>query len=128
MNDNAIRFEVWISQDALFRGIYKVQAERPDAYENSIRFINPFHPGKQFWRLNIGKAHWHRTKEEAIAVAEEMRARKIGQLERQIEKLKALDFASATGEPPEEYRNADFVNQNGEPCHIVESGAVLANG
>lgn len=35
---------------------------------------------------------WHRTKESAIAKAEEMRKKKIASLKKQIEKLEKMEF------------------------------------
>ena len=46
--------------------------------------------------VRLGKDIWQ-TKEEAIANAEEKREKKIKQLEKQIEKLKAIDFTQIRG-------------------------------
>lgn len=59
------------------------------------------HPGGEliWYKLEGGRSefysrgnNWHRTPEAAIACAEERRAAKIASLERQIERLKKLEF------------------------------------
>ena len=41
----------------------------------------------------VSGAQWHRTKEEAIADADRRRLKKIERLEKEIERLKAMDFS-----------------------------------
>ena len=73
--------KVWISKYALGQGIFQRQAEI-----HSDGVCKPVNLG---W---ISKSCWHKTKEEAIARAEEMRKAKIASLKKQLEKLENLRF------------------------------------
>ncbi len=76
--------KVWITKWALAKGILQGTFCLEPDWQNWIRvdgFMCWFLPGE-----------WHRTEAKAIAQAEAMRVRKIGALEKQIARLKALRF------------------------------------
>ena len=78
--------KVWITKYALTSGIIEINAEITDngsAYDMGTSFPTYYHEeGKE----------WHRTKESAIAKAEEMRKKKISSLQKQIKKLENINF------------------------------------
>lgn len=76
---------VWITKYALTKGILRAEG-RVSRISTSIFLFGPdsfFGEGDQ----------WHRTREAAIARAEEMRKAKIASHEKSIEKLRKLSFA-----------------------------------
>lgn len=78
--------KVWITKYALTTGIFEMTAEITEhgsAYDMHSSFPTYYHgEGKE----------WHKTKESAIARAEEMRQKKIASLKKQIEKLEGIKF------------------------------------
>ena len=78
--------KVWITKYALTTGIFEMTAEITEhgsAYDMHSSFPTYYHgEGKE----------WHKTKESAIARAEEMRQKKIESLKKQIEELKKMRF------------------------------------
>lgn len=78
--------KVWITKYALTTGIFEMTAEITEhgsAYDMHSSFPTYYHgEGKE----------WHKTKESAIARAEEMRHKKIASLKKQIEKLEGMKF------------------------------------
>ena len=78
--------KVWITKYALTTGVFEITAEITkdgSAYDMHTSLPTFFHgEGKE----------WHRTKEAAIAKAEEMRQKKIESLKKQIEKLEQMKF------------------------------------
>ena len=78
--------KAWITKYALTTGIFEITAEITEhgsAYDMHSSFPTFYHgEGKE----------WHRTKESAIAKAEEMRRKKIASLKKQIERLEKLYF------------------------------------
>jgi ketol-acid reductoisomerase len=75
--------KVWITKYALTQGIIETEAERSKNHEDMID------TGK------FGYYHgsdWHKTKQEAIKKAEEMKEKKILSLEKQLTKLRILKF------------------------------------
>ena len=78
--------KVWITKYALTKGIFTIEATEPN--ENGL--ITPIN---KLWDCYHGEGReWHRTKEAAIERAEEMRLKKIASLEKQIDKIKKLNF------------------------------------
>ena len=77
--------EVWITKYALTKGIFKLQVI--DVGDGMVRsadnVLEMYHKEGR---------DWHRAKESAIAKAEKMRQKKITSLEKQIDKIKKLDF------------------------------------
>ncbi len=78
--------KVWIMKYALTQGIFEVDAD--DDVDDGIISYQP--PGCLTVWLN--KKYWRETKAEAIAIANEMRIRKIANLRKQIEKLEKLEY------------------------------------
>lgn len=81
-------FKAYVTKYALTDGIVIVDAE---ASENSIGMISykkPDHWGTMFAH---GK-DWHRTEEQALARAEEMRKKKIVSLEKSIAKMRSIEI------------------------------------
>lgn len=78
--------KVWITKYALTSGI--LEKEVKDFGDGSVKEIENSFP---IYYHGEGK-EWHRTKESAIAKAEEMRKKKIASLKKQIEKLEKMEF------------------------------------
>ena len=79
--------KVWISKYALTQGIFETEAEICETFADMIKCVGEwgaFYHGE-------GK-EWHKTKEEAIVKAEEMRLKKIESLKKQIDKLTKMKF------------------------------------
>lgn len=76
--------KVWISKYALSKGIYaeEVSEEREGVVRSS----------DWAWLYVEGK-QWHRTPEDALRRAEEMRVAKLASLRKQIAKVEKMDFA-----------------------------------
>ena len=78
--------KVWISKYALTQGIYEMEIDHMSEDGRAVY-------GKAWTEAYHGEGReWHRTKEDAVKRAEEMRIRKIKSLEKQIEKIKSLKF------------------------------------
>lgn len=83
---------IWISRDALTRGIYEVNAriiEDCGPY-NGMANTDPkdkYTPGDLFY-----PGEWHRTREEAVKAAEGMRDAAIAKHQLRINLLKGLTF------------------------------------
>lgn len=73
--------KVWITKYALTSGIIEINGEITDS--GSVFDMGSSHPT---YYHGEGK-DWHRTKESAIAKAEEMRKKKIVSLKKQIKKF-----------------------------------------
>ena len=84
MSDATIK--VWISKYALSEGVFELCAETTSV-EGMIS--DPINRCRMFH--DEGK-DWHRTREGAIAKAEQMRLAKIASLKKQIAKLEKLKF------------------------------------
>lgn len=78
--------KVWISKYALTIGLYEVEVELSNTSPGMVCEKNNmvFYHGE-------GK-EWHRTKEDAVKRAEEMKIRKIDSLKRQIKKIENMKF------------------------------------
>lgn len=78
--------KAWITKYALTSGIIEMEGEITNSgslYDMNAGFPTYYHgEGRE----------WHRTKESAIAKAEEMRQKKIASLKKQIEKLEKMKF------------------------------------
>lgn len=81
---------IWLTRGALTkRGIISVEAAEPRTPDEKIAYF------KKQDGFVLGYARpedWHKTKKAAIKHAEKMRAQRIAELTRQIEKLTALEF------------------------------------
>lgn len=75
---------VWISKYALTKGIYEVEVNTTDSEYMIVDKNKPI----RFYHKN----EWHKTKEDAIKRAIELRDKKIKSLEKQIDKLKNMEF------------------------------------
>ena len=76
--------KVWITKYALTQGVYRCDVE---TFDDSPRMV------KDAVSMYYHGNDWHETSDEAVAKAEKMRAAKIASLEKQIAKLRRLDFA-----------------------------------
>ena len=83
--------KVWITKYALTAGIYQEEVERTE--RGVWKDNGPQRCGQGFY-ANA----WHETSESAVARAEKMRAAKIASLEKQIAKLRKLNFAKMVEE------------------------------
>jgi len=77
-------FTVWITKYALTTGIFEKEVEIKDDIVSVIENVGELYLGE-------GKV-WHRTKESAVKHAEEMRLKKIVNMEKQLQKLKDMKF------------------------------------
>lgn len=79
------RFTAYITKYALTEGIFEAEGEESNGY---------FYYGKGGYDRNQAcPEDWHRTREEAVARAEDMRKRKIASLKKSIAKMEALRFS-----------------------------------
>ncbi len=79
-------FTAWITKHALTLGVQCVQAKQSFTEESMIVYGSG---------VSMYYAHgneWHRTREAAIARAEEMRIAKIKSLEKTLSKLRSMSF------------------------------------
>lgn len=74
--------KVWITKYALSSGIFTAEVK-----DTGSTVVNV----KGYYTGFYGK-DWHRTEKEAIARAEEMRAKRLQSLERQVKKISVLKF------------------------------------
>ena len=78
--------KVWITKYALTQGIYETEVEDiGNGWFNEVTGARP-------WTERYNKRDLCLTKESAIARAGEMRLKKIASLEKQIDKIKKLNF------------------------------------
>lgn len=78
--------KVWITKYALSKGIKETEVKQSNSFPEIVH-------GKDLYDSYHGEGkEWHRTKESALARAEEMRKKKIDSLRKQIEKLEKLRF------------------------------------
>lgn len=75
--------KVYITKYALSRGIIETDAVECESFPDMIET-------KDFGYFQ--GSDWHRTMEAAVAMAEEMRLKKIESLKKQIEKLEGMKF------------------------------------
>lgn len=78
--------KVWITKYALSDGIKEKEVKQSDSFPEIVH-------EKDLYNSYYGDGkEWHRTKESALAKAEEMRKKRIASLRKQIEKLEKLRF------------------------------------
>jgi len=82
--------KVWITKFALTSGIYAVEADISvsPGYVSTRTCPN----GTRGYTQLFSKKYWCETKEEALAVAEEMRIKKLQSLNKQIKKLSVKEI------------------------------------
>lgn len=82
------RFTAWITKYALTRGIFTEEVEV--CSETMVKSV------QSKWGVTFYHGDdYHRARSDAITRAEEMRAAKLASLQRQIDRLKRLDFSAA---------------------------------
>lgn len=82
------RFTAFVTKYALSSGgIREIEVE--DCFDISPDMVME---DGMYWQSYRGK-EWHRTREAAVARAEEMRIAKIASLEKQIARLRKIQFA-----------------------------------
>lgn len=81
--------KVWITKYALTQGIYECEAEVCENINPDMIVVRSDSHSAYYHSEGI---EWHRTKEAALAKAEEMRKKKIESLKNQIAKLEKMDF------------------------------------
>ena len=87
------RFTAYITQYALTTGIEAVFVE--DRFDISPHMVACIRDSGSCYLQHYQGNNWHRTMEEAIARADEMRVAKIRSLRKSIQRLEALDFTKA---------------------------------
>ena len=90
MEDERIR--AWVTKYALSDGVYMVEGDVCHETSSSMLKWTTRHGGTS---TTHGK-DWHRTPEQALARAEEMRIAKIESLKKSIKKMEALQFSAPT--------------------------------
>lgn len=88
---NSEVFTAYITKYALSGGILKKEVKLE---HNTGSMVVALDNGYSFYH-GEGR-EWHRTKESAVARAEEMRVAKIASLKKQIAKLEKLSFSEAS--------------------------------
>lgn len=81
---------VWITKYALTTGIYKTEGKTSSISEDMI--CTKVNDDTVHYNLIFHGKDWYTSEKAAIEQAEEMRAKKLISLEKQIEKIKALTF------------------------------------
>lgn len=76
--------KVWITRYALTEGVFEEEVELLEQFPN----IGVVKERGGYYQ----PPDWHRTREEAVKRAEEMRVKKIASLKRQIDKLSKMRF------------------------------------
>jgi hypothetical protein len=79
-------FQAWISKYALTRGLYEVTVTQSVNDSTTIHVV-----GAREMYFDEGK-NWHRTRDEAVLRARDLRDAKIDCLKKQIAKLNRLTF------------------------------------
>ena len=92
-------FRAWITDRALTKGI-KV-CEVRDCFTTSPKMVEGI-TDDALTDAYYHKPNWHRTYQEALARAEEMRTKRIASLKREIKKLESLQFSDPTEEQDDE--------------------------
>jgi len=81
--------KVWITKYALTKGIFEIEAE-------VCEFISPDmikEVGCEYPTYYHGKGKdWHKTREDAVKRADEIRKKKVVSLRKKIEKLESMIF------------------------------------
>lgn len=77
--------KVWITKYALTSGILEKEAEVCTDNMISVKDTG-------YYTVYFHGNEWHKSRESAIAKAEEMRKKKIASLKKQIEKLEKMEF------------------------------------
>jgi hypothetical protein len=80
----------WISKYALSQGIYSVESDK--IFEGTMLCVQPKDQLGYTAHYHGEGRDWHRTKDGAIARAEQMRVAKIAALKKQIAKLESTSF------------------------------------
>ncbi len=81
------RFTAYITAFALTKGVYETEVE--DCFNVSPTMVQDVFRHAEFYR----NKEWHRTKQEAISYAEEMRANKLKSLDKQRKRIEGLKFS-----------------------------------
>lgn len=85
------RFTAWVTKYALTEGILKMLVEDSEHSPGMVTKVN----GTYLTAFHGND--WHRTPEDAIARAEQMRAAKLKSLDKQRARIAALRFAPGEG-------------------------------
>ena len=82
--------KIWNTKYALSSGITTHEVEEPNPTTPNLVVVEE---ANRFTLYLHGEGRdWHRTKESAVAKADDMRKRKIASLKKQIEKLEKLTW------------------------------------
>jgi len=84
--------KVWISKYALTQGIFEKDAEDCENSRGELKGMIKYHENGFTVHFHGEGNEWHRTKEEAIKKAEEMRLKKIESHKKAIIKLEKMKF------------------------------------
>lgn len=82
------QFTVWITKWALTKGIYQTTVE--DCLESSSMMVRE--KTGSLGANYFNELEWHRTREDAVKQAEEMRVKKLRSLDKQINRIRELRF------------------------------------
>jgi len=84
---NSASNKYWISKYALTQGIFEIESNS----DPSEKLISHRLNGMTVSYYEEGK-EWHKTKEEAIARAKDLKIKKIANMKKQIAKLEKMEF------------------------------------
>lgn len=81
--------KVWISKYALTEGLLQLEVEQSDQFPEMVS------DARMHLRAFHGEGReWHRTRADAVVRAKQMQRDKLRSLQKQIERVKAIDFGS----------------------------------
>jgi hypothetical protein len=83
--------EIWVSKYALTKGIQRYDAENIGGPTGMVKVIIPGIVKTEYYLHHEGK-EWHRTREDAVKRAIEMRENKIESHRKVIKKLSNMNF------------------------------------
>lgn len=86
MNTTKAKITVWVTEHALTEGITTLEVDDPGA---ETWLVADLPDGR---KLVLRPYEWHRTEEAARARAKRMRAKRIADIKRELESLKAMEF------------------------------------
>lgn len=85
------RFVAFVTKYALTAGIEEIEVE--DCFDISKDMVSAAVRSSDGWSKNYHKGEWHRTREEAVARAEQMREEKVNSLRSSLAKFERMTFA-----------------------------------
>ncbi len=82
-------FTAWVTKYALTTGVFKITAELASTSHDMVQQIEPETRYATYYHGN----DWHRTHDEAIVRAEQMRTAKLKSIDKQRARIVAMKFS-----------------------------------